>query len=84
MDIETLAPGMDFVDAINETLGQCDILLALVGRNWLTVTDADGNRRLENPEDFVRLEIEAALARNIRVVPVLVGGAVMPGVAMCG
>ena len=78
MDIETLAPGMDFVDAINDTLGRCDILLALVGRGWLTASDAEGNPRLENPEDFVRLEIEAALARNIRVVPVLVGGALMP------
>ena len=78
MDIETLAPGLDFVDAINDTLGRCDILLALVGRGWLTASDAEGNARLENPEDFVRLEIEAALARNIRVVPVLVGGALMP------
>jgi TIR domain len=78
MDIDSLAPGMDFVDAINDTLGRCDILLALVGRGWLNASDADGNPRLDNPEDFVRLEIEAALLRNIRVVPVLVGGALMP------
>jgi hypothetical protein len=78
MDIDSLSPGTDFVDTINETLATCDILLVLVGRDWLTVSDNEGNRRLENPDDFVRLEIETALTRNILVVPVLVEGTPMP------
>jgi non-specific serine/threonine protein kinase len=78
MDIDSLAPGVDFVDATDQILKHCEVLFALIGRRWLTSLDAEGNPRLENPEDFVRLEIEVALARNIRVVPLLVGGAVMP------
>ena len=54
------------------------MLLALIGEEWLTITDADGRRRLDDPHDFVRLEIEAALARNVRVIPILVDGARMP------
>jgi hypothetical protein len=78
MDIDSLELGMDFEDAINETVARCHVLLALIGRRWLAASDEEGNRRLENPEDLVRLEVEAALARNVRVVPVLVGGAPMP------
>jgi hypothetical protein len=48
------------------------VLLALVGEEWLTITDADGRRRLDDPDDFVRLEIEAALTRNVRVIPILI------------
>jgi hypothetical protein len=54
------------------------VLLALIGDRWLTITGADGVRRLDDPEDFVRVEIEAALARNVLVVPILVAGAKMP------
>jgi hypothetical protein len=54
------------------------VLLALVGDEWLTITDDDGRRRLDDPDDFVRLEIEAALTRNVRVIPILVGKASMP------
>ncbi len=54
------------------------MLLALIGGRWLTVTDNEGQRRLDNPEDFVRLEIEAALKRNVRVIPILVEGARLP------
>src|SRR5215510_7657864 len=67
MDIDTLQPGEDFVEAIEKAVGSCDVLLALIGRQWVTSSDAQGQRRLENPNDFVRLEIEAALARNIHV-----------------
>src|SRR5262249_30582965 len=56
----------------------CDVLLAVIGPGWLTSVDARGLRRLDNPADFVRIEIEAALARDIRVIPVLVDGAPMP------
>jgi curved DNA-binding protein CbpA len=78
MDVSTIEPGEDFVDAIQRTVAACDVQVVLIGRRWLIVTDLDGRPRLENPEDFVRLEISAALERQIRVIPVLVGGAAMP------
>ena len=78
MDIFTIEPGVDFVEKINEAVGSCDVLIAVIGPQWLTVTDDSGRRRLNDPEDFIRLEIKAALDRGIRVVPVLVGGASMP------
>jgi TonB family protein len=78
MDIDSLAPGVDFFQVINSSVGSCDLLLAVIGKNWLSAKDEDGRARLENPEDFVRLEISAALKRDIRVIPVLVGGARMP------
>ncbi len=78
MDIDTIEPGLDFVEVIEEAVGLCDVLIVLIGKQWLTITDAIGRRRLDNPEDFVRLEIAAALDRNIRVIPVLVRGAAMP------
>lgn len=77
-DIEHIAPGRDFVEAIEQEVGSCDILIAVIGRLWLTISDAQGQRRLDNPDDFVRLELSTALARNIRVIPVLVQGASMP------
>lgn len=78
MDIEKIEAGTDFVEAIESAVGSCTVLLAVIGPAWMTSADADGACRLENPEDFIRLEIATALNRNIRVIPVLVGGAVMP------
>lgn len=78
MDIERIDPGEDFVQVIEQAVGSCDVLIALIGRQWLTITDGTA-RRLDNPHDFVRLEIAAALNRNVRVIPVLVQGAAMPG-----
>jgi len=77
-DIDSIELGDDFVEAITTAVGSCDVLLALIGDRWLTVTGQDGRRRLDNPDDFVRLELEAALARNVRVIPILVEGARMP------
>ncbi|MFK8014085.1 MAG: toll/interleukin-1 receptor domain-containing protein [Gammaproteobacteria bacterium] len=78
MDVESLRePGMDFVDAINDGVGRCSVLICLIGRQWLQ-TGTDGNRRIDNPEDFVRLEIGSALQRNVRVIPVVVEGAAIP------
>lgn len=77
MDIDQIEPGEDFVQVIESAVGSCEILLALIGRNWLSSRDESG-RRLDNPNDFVRLEIAAALARGIPVIPVLVQGARMP------
>lgn len=78
MDIDTLQPGVDFVEAIEQAVGSCEVLIVVIGREWLTVEDAAGHRRLDDPADFVRLELESALARNIRVIPVLVQDAPMP------
>src|SRR5579872_843801 len=78
MDVDTLEPGIDFVEAIEHAVGSCEVLIVIIGREWLTIQDADGQRRLDDPTDFVRLEIEAALTRRIRVIPVLVQDAPMP------
>ena len=77
-DVDSIPLGDDFVAAITTAVGSCDVLLALIGDKWLTITDERGRRRLDDPHDFVRLEIEAALARNVRLIPVLVDGARMP------
>jgi hypothetical protein len=77
-DVDSIELGDDFVEAITSAVGSCDVLLALIGDEWLTITDEDGRRRLDNADDFVRLEIEAALTRKVRVIPVLVDGATMP------
>ena len=78
MDIDTIEPGIDFVEIIEEAVGCCEVLIVMIGRDWLTLADATGRRRLDNPSDFVRLEIGTALARDIRIIPVLVEGAIMP------
>lgn len=80
MDVDTIALGRDFRQVIRERLESCDLMLALVGRDWVDSRNASGRRRLDDPSDFVRLEIEAALKRNIPVTPVLVQGAQMPTV----
>jgi class 3 adenylate cyclase/tetratricopeptide (TPR) repeat protein len=78
MDVDRLALGRDFVEAIDREVGSCDVMIALIGRNWLSVADADGRPRLEDPSDYVRLEIEAALTRDVPVIPALVQDAEMP------
>jgi len=78
MDVDGIAPGRDFRKVIDETLTQCDVLLGVLGRNWLDAKDELGKRRLENDSDFVRLEIASALRRDIPVIPVRVQGAVVP------
>jgi len=80
-DVDSIQLGDDFVEVITAAVAGCDVLLALIGDQWLTITGEDGRRRLEDPDDFVRLEIEAALTRDVRVIPVLVDGARMPRVA---
>jgi ABC-type amino acid transport substrate-binding protein len=77
-DVDSIQLGDDFVEVITTAVGSCDVLLAVIGDRWLDIADKDGRRRLDNPEDFVRLEIEAALARNVRVIPILVDGATIP------
>jgi TIR domain len=80
MDVDSISLGLDFAEAIDRAVSSCDVLLAIIGSRWLTATDDSGRRRLDDPNDWVRLEIEAALERNVRVVPVLVEGAALPSV----
>jgi hypothetical protein len=78
MDLDTIEPGEDFIKVIQEAVSKCRLMIAIIGRSWLHCTDDDGRRRLDNPEDFVRVEISTALERDIRVIPVLVQGAAIP------
>jgi hypothetical protein len=78
MDVDHIPAGVDFVEYLNSQVATCDVFLAIIGPNWLHAKDDDGRRRFENPDDFVTIEIAAALARNIRVIPVLVDGARTP------
>ncbi|ACK66291.1 GUN4 domain protein [Rippkaea orientalis PCC 8801] len=77
-DVDSIPIGVDFRQYIDQEVGRCQILLAIIGQQWLNITDTTGKRRLDDPQDFVRLEIESALKRNIPVVPVLVRGAKVP------
>lgn len=70
--------GVDFRDHIDKRLADCDVCYVVIGNRFRTVTDKSGARRIDDPRDHVRIEIETALRRNIRVVPLLVGGATMP------
>jgi len=79
IDVDTIEPGVDFAEEIFRAVAACKVLRAIIGRTWLTAIDERGGRRLDDPDDIVRLEIEAALARDVRVIPILVEGAVMPG-----
>jgi uncharacterized membrane protein YhaH (DUF805 family) len=78
MDVEGIEPGVDFVKVLNERLSECGALLAVIGPGWAGAKDRAGRRRLDDPNDYVRLEIEAALNRDVRVIPILVDGAQMP------
>jgi len=78
MDVDNIAPGLDFVRVLNERVAECDIVLAVIGKGWIDSRDPSGARRLEDPDDFVRIEIESALTQGKRVIPVLVGDSQMP------
>lgn len=78
MDVDDIKGGDNFVTVIERNLDVSDALLAVIGGHWLSVTEKSGGRRLDNPHDFVRVEIAKALERGIRVIPVLVGGATLP------
>jgi len=78
MDVDSIALGRDFRQALHERLETCDALLALIGPNWLEMKDVAGKRRLDDSGDYLRQEIAVALVRNIPVTPVLVQGATMP------
>src|SRR5215831_6134743 len=78
MDVDHIPAGVDFVEYLQSQVAACGVFLAVIGPNWLDAKDDSGRRRFDNPDDFVTIEIGAALARNIRVIPVLVDGACTP------
>jgi TIR domain len=77
MDVDAIEPGVPFDEAIRQAVGQCDVLLAVIGRHWMDRQEGVGPR-INDPKDFVRLEISTALSRDVRVIPVLLDGASMP------
>ena|SRR5438034_2581591 len=78
MDVDAIPLGTNFSKVLHEEIAKCGVLLAVIGSNWLDARDERGNRRLDNPNDFVRIEIAAALQRNIPVIPILLEGARIP------
>jgi TIR domain len=78
LDVAGIPKGDDFVEVLKEALGRCNVLLSLIGPQWLTLKDSDGNRRIDNAGDLVRLEIREALKRDIRIIPALLEGTRMP------
>ena len=78
MDIDTIELGVDFARRIEDAVSLCDVVLVLIGKDWLHVGDSEGRMRLDDHDDFVRLEISTALERDIYVIPVLIDGATMP------
>ncbi|MGF1569302.1 MAG: SUMF1/EgtB/PvdO family nonheme iron enzyme [Nodosilinea sp.] len=77
-DVETIPYGLDFRDFLKGEVQQCQVLIAIIGPDWLSAQDGDGHRRIDDPADWVRIEIESALARDIPVIPLLVRGARLP------
>jgi formylglycine-generating enzyme required for sulfatase activity len=77
-DVDNIPLGVDFRQVLTTEVAKCDVMLVIIGRQWVTMSDERSQRRLDNASDFVRIEVEAALARNIPVIPVLVQNAPMP------
>jgi hypothetical protein len=78
IDIDSIQAGEDFVEVVEKRIVSCSVVIVLIGKAWLSATDDRGVRRLDQPNDFVRLEVASALRQNKEVIPVLVGGARMP------
>src|SRR4030095_3070197 len=79
MDVDSIALGVDFEEEIRRSVSQCKLLIAVIGPRWLDMREEDGGRRrLDNPSDFPRIEIAAALARKVRVVPIFIDGTSPP------
>lgn len=81
IDVDAIKPGLDFVKQLDTQVSQCDALLAVIGPHWLAAADSKGKRRLDDPHDYVRIEIASALKRDIPVIPVLIDDAEMPAEA---
>jgi len=78
-DVDSIPLGVDFRDEIAKIVHDCDILIALIGENWSTITDEAGTTRITDPDDYLRIEIEEALRRNIPVIPIITSNAKLPG-----
>jgi hypothetical protein len=79
MDIDSIPIGVDFVEFLEGWVEQCDIMLALIGAGWAEgINPKTGRRRLDNPDDFVRIEVRKGLSRGIPVVPIMLDGATIP------
>jgi TIR domain len=78
IDIDAIRPGRDFVEQLEKALSQCDVVLALIDSTWVNVADSSGARKLDDPNDYVVVELTTALRRGIPVIPVLLEGAAMP------
>jgi hypothetical protein len=78
IDVDGIPLGTNFVRRLTDEVNSCDALLALMGPKWLDACDDNGNRRINNPNDFVRIEISAALRRDIPVIPILLNGTKIP------
>jgi hypothetical protein len=77
--LESIGIGDDFVETLEKAVDSSGVLVVVIGRQWLSASDKQGKRRLDNPQDFVRLEVESALKRGVKVIPALVQDAEMPG-----
>ncbi len=80
IDVDRIRAGENFVSVLNDRLGLSNVMLTIIGPNWVKTRDSSGKRRLDDPNDWVRMEVASALAKEIRVIPVLVGGAKLPKV----
>jgi len=78
MDVDAIPLGLNFVKVLRDEVAECDVLLAVIGPKWLDARDEHGNRRLDDPNDHLRIEIATALQRDIDVIPILVDGAKVP------
>lgn len=77
-DVDSIPAGADFPTILNQRIGSCLVALVIIGRHWVDAREDDGTRRLDNPNDFVRIEVEAVLRRGIPVIPVIIDGADLP------
>jgi hypothetical protein len=77
-DVETIEAGADFAERLERALAECSVLLVMIGPTWLEQRDAQGNRRIDNPSDWTRVEIATGLARDVRVIPVKCRDASLP------
>jgi hypothetical protein len=80
MDSDSIPLGRNYTTVINRVLGECNVVLAIIAKDWLAARDTKGRRRLDLDTDWVRIELETALARDIAVIPILVGDAELPSV----
>jgi TIR domain len=78
MDISSIEIGQDFVDAIKQSIASSQVMLVLIGNEWNALVDDEGRRHLDDPRDWIRLELEAAFEHDLHIIPVLIDGAAVP------